>query len=319
LVVSFINRTFRLLASLKVAIPLIVILTAATIFGSLSPDREVYRSAWYLSLLGLLGLSLLFITLLHIPSIAKKKGRNALIGVVTSHLGILIVIAGIIQGGYSGFRHQVRLIEGEVAIVPGLPFVIQLDRLEVEEYRQEEFPRINLAALPKKVQDSHLTLIKGGQPWRSVVAAPGRPARVDGITLLPSVGEIGWSFELVVVDPLGRPKTIPVRPWAPPLVTIGQKQYMTHGVAGTAVREAQLFTLEGGSMASAGSVREGETLEIAGHIVSLGVVKRYTTMQVYNRPHAPVLVIGSILMFAGLVWHFYFRHRDRKRAGVADA
>jgi hypothetical protein len=110
-----------------------------------------------------------------------------------------------------------------------------------------------------------------------------------------------------------------VRPWAPPLVTIGDKQYMTHGVAGTAVREAQLFTLEGGSMASAGSVREGETLEIAGHIVSLGVVRRYTTMQVYNRPHAPVLVIGSILMFAGLVWHFYFRHRDRKRAGVADA
>jgi hypothetical protein len=26
-----------------------------------------------------------------------------------------------------------------------------------------------------------------------------------------------------------------------------------------------------------------------------------------------------VLMFAGLVWHFYFRHRDRRREGKSDA
>ena len=41
-------------------------------------------------------------------------------------------------------------------------------------------------------------------------------------------------------------------------------------------------------------------------------VKRYTGLAIYNRPHAPILVIGCLAMLFGLVWHFYFRHRDRK-------
>jgi hypothetical protein len=53
--------------------------------------------------------------------------------------------------------------------------------------------------------------------------------------------------------------------------------------------------------------------------VSLGRINRYTAMQVYNRPQEPVLVWGCILMFVGLVWHFYFRHRDRKHEGKGDA
>jgi cytochrome c biogenesis protein ResB len=98
-----------LLASLKVAIPLLVLLVAATIVGSLFPDPELFSSWWYLSLLGLQGVSLLLVTIQHIPAILRKKGRNALIGVITTHLGILVLIAGIIYGGYSGFRHEIKL------------------------------------------------------------------------------------------------------------------------------------------------------------------------------------------------------------------
>jgi hypothetical protein len=88
----------------------------------------------------------------------------------------------------------------------------------------------------------------------------------------------------------------------------------------TAAREAELFTIEGDAMVSLGFAREGQPLMVEGYEVSLGPVKRYTAMQVYNRPQEPVLVLGSVLMFAGLVWHFYFRHRDRKRAaGVETA
>jgi hypothetical protein len=36
---------------------------------------------------------------------------------------------------------------------------------------------------------------------------------------------------------------------------------------------------------------------------------------VYNRPHAPWLVAGCLAMLFGLVWHFYFRHRDRRQDG----
>jgi hypothetical protein len=321
LAVTSLSRLFRALASLKVAIPLLVVLTAATIVGSLFPSPEIFRSNWYLGLLGLLGLSLLFITILHIPSILKKKGRNALVGVVTTHLGILIVIGGIIQGGYTGFRHSVKLIEGEVTILPSLPFVIRLDRIEVEEYRPEDFPRINLAALPKKKQDSHLTFLSNGQPWRSAVAAPGRPVTVDGITVLPAVSGLGWVFDLVVTDPLGREKTIPVRPWAPPLIMLGDMEVMAHTRVTDEAQEAELFTREGEEVVSLGFAGREDPLSVAGYEVALGQVKRYTQAQVYNRPQAPVLVAGSVLMFAGLLWHFYFRYRDRKREGkdVADA
>ena len=312
------KKSFRLLASLKVAIPLLVLLTIATIVGSLFPEPDMFKTWWYLGLLGAQGLSLLFITILHIPAILKRKGRNALIGVVTTHLGILVLIAGIIYGGYSGFRHEIKLIEGEITVVPGLPFVIQLDELIVEEYRQEEFPRMNLEVLPKKKQESRITLLKNGKPWLSTVTAPGRPARVDGITLLPSISDTGWYFELIVMDARGNEKIIPVRPWAPPLIAVGGKRIMTHSVVTGESPRAEFFTIEDDEMIPQGVASREQPLVIEGNSLSLGPVVRYTGMQVYNRPQGSILVLGSILMFVGLVWHFYFRHRDRKRDKGSD-
>ncbi|MHC4221871.1 MAG: cytochrome c biogenesis protein ResB [Planctomycetota bacterium] len=309
------KKSFHLLASLKVAIPLLVLLTAVTIVASLFPDPDLFKTWWYLGLLGVLGLSLLFVTILHAPSILKRKGRNALIGVITTHLGILVLIAGIIYGGFSGFRYEIKLVEGEIKVVPGLPFVIRLDELLIEEYRQEDFPRMSLDKLPKKKQDSHITLLKSGKPFSSAVAAPGSPVNVDGITLLPSVSDTGWYFELITIDPQGREKTIPVRPWSPPLITLGNQRLMTHSVVTREFQEAELFTIEKDKVVSLGFARAGQTLVIEGHSVSLGPVRRYTGMKVYNRPQEWVLVLGCILMFAGLVWHFYFRHRGRKQGG----
>ena len=316
---GFAAQLFRLLASLKIAIPLLVLLTGVTILGSLFPTPELFRTKWYLGLLGILGLSLLLITIQHAPLILKRKGRNAMIGVITTHLGILVVIAGVIYGGFTGFRHEVRLIEGEATIIPGLPFVIQLDELLIEEYRQEDFPRMNLAALPKKQQDSRLTLLKNGREWAAMIAAPGRPARVDGITILPAINDLGWVFELIVTDALGREKTVPVRPWSPPLITLGGQQVMAHGKGETGAREIEILARDGEQLASLGVVAEGRPLTIGEASVALGTVRRYTGAQVYDRPQEPILVWGSVLMFAGLVWHFYFRHRDRRREGKSDA
>jgi cytochrome c biogenesis protein ResB len=319
LVFSPVKKAYRLLASLKVAIPLLVLLTVVTVIGSLFPQPDLFATSWYLGLLGVLGLSLLLVTIQHAPMILKRKGRNALIGVITTHLGILVLIAGVIYGGYTGFRHEVKLIEGEATIIPGLPFVIQLDRLDIEEYRQDEFPRVNLAALPKKKQDSHLTLLRQGEPWQRLTVAPGAPANVDGIRLLPAISDTGWTFDLVVTDLLGREKTIPVRPWAQPEIKLGDKPLMTHGVQGVEAREIEIFTMEDSAVLPLGLLTDDQSLSIDEYEVSLGPVKRYTAMKVYNRPQEPVLVIGSVLMFAGLVWHFYFRHRDRRREGRSDA
>ena len=312
--IQLLTRSFRLLASLKVAIPLLVLLVIVTIAGSLLPEPDLFRSWWYLALLGLLGLSLLFITILHAPMILKRKGRKAMIGVITTHLGILILIAGIIYGGYTGFRHEIKLIEGEATVVPGLPFVIYLDELTVEEYRQDEFPNQDLESLPKKRQDSQITLLKNGKSWMSAVAAPGQPVTVDGITLLPSISDVGWYFELIVMDPYGKEKTVPVRPWEPPVIKLGDREIVTHSAMTGDLQETELFAIEDEQLVSLGFARREEALEIEGNKFTVGPAKRYTGMQVYSRPQEPLLVFGSVLMFVGLVWHFYFRHRDRKQA-----
>ena len=317
--ISLLKKAFQLLASLKVAIPLLVVLTVITIVGSLFPTPDLFWSEAYIALLGVLGLSLLFITILHAPMILKRKGRNALLGVIMTHLGILVLIAGVIYGGYTGFRHEIRIVEGEVAVLPGLPFVIQLDELRIEEYRPEDFPSGNLEKLPKKVQDSDITLLKNGRPWLQSTAAPGSPLRTDGITLLPSSTEVGWHFDMIVTDPLRRERTVPVPPWEPPIVTVGERQIMVHGRMLGETPELEIFTKEGEALASLGTASSGQPVSLDGFEISVGPVRRYTAMQVYNRPHEPVLVLGSALMCLGLVWHFYFRHRDRRREGRSDA
>ena len=83
--------------------------------------------------------------------------------------------------------------------------------------------------------------------------------------------------------------------------------------------KADLFTKEGDELVSLGSASADEPLELEGYEISVSPLRRYTGMQVYNRPQEPILVAGSVLMFAGLVWHFYFRHRDRRREGKDDA
>jgi hypothetical protein len=307
------KKVFSFFSSLKTAIPLLVLTIAVTIGGSLFPTTDLFKSWWYLGLLGLNGISLLFITILHIPMILERKGRNALIGVVATHMGILILIVGVIYGGTSGFRYEVKVIEDEMTVIPGLPFVIHLDKLVIEDYPAEAVAHLDPKVVPKKQQESHLSFYKSGELWFEAVAAPGIPAKVDGITILPAFKDIGWYFELILTNLQGIEKTIPVRPWSPPIINVGETPIMTHSLMDSGELTAQVFTMVDGQMTPLGVISREQALELNGYSISLGDYKRYTGLAIYNRPHAPILVIGCLAMLFGLVWHFYFRHRDRTR------
>lgn len=257
-------------------------------------------------------MSLLFITILHIPKILKSKGRNALIGVVTTHMGILILIVGVIYGATTGFRYSVKAIEDDMTVVPGLPFVIHLDKLVIEEFTAEEIASLDPGFIPKKKQDSHLSLYKSGELWLTAIAAPGSPVKADDITILPSFTDIGWYFELIITSPQGDEKVIPIRPWKPPVINVGETPVMAHSLMDTGDLTAQVFTIVNEQMTPLGIVSKTQPLELNGHTVTMGAQKRYTGLTIYNRPQAPILLVGCLAMLFGLVWHFYFRHRERK-------
>ena len=103
------------------------------------------------------------------------------------------------------------------------------------------------------------------------------------------------------------------------IVSLGGQQVLAHGKGDTGTNAIEILARDGEQLASLGVVAEGRPLTIGEASVALGTVRRYTGAQVYNRPQEPILVWGSVLMFAGLVWHFYFRHRDRRREGKSDA
>ena len=202
-------------------------------------------------------------------------------------------------------------------MVPGLPFVIRLDELVLEEYPEEAFAHMNLELLPKKRQDSMISLFRQGTFWRQFRIAPGNPAQVDGYTILPSIRDVGWSFELEVTDPRDRLSFVPVRPWAPPLVKVGRNEVMVHSLMEAGDLKAEVFTIRDGEVVPLGTIGESlPALELDGYSVALGKIRRYTGLKIYNRPHAPLLVAGSLAMLFGLVWHFYFRLRDRKREKI---
>jgi len=305
------KTVFRLLASLKTAIPLLVVTIAVTIVASFLPQPDLLKSWWYLGLLFLNGLSLLFITILHAPLILQRKGRNAMIGVVATHMGILILIGGIIYGSMTGYRERIKAIEGEPTALPGLPLVIQMDRLVVEDYPAEAVQRMGANVPLKKKQESHFSVIGEGRHGRNFVARPGAPAKIDGLTILPSLTDIGWCFELRLTDPTGKETTIPVRPWMPPKIFVGQTPIMAHSLldpGGSPL--AQVFSISKSGLKPLGIITQSQALHLNGYSIVLGRFKRYTGMTVYNRPQTPLLISGSIVMLLGLLWHFYHRHRN---------
>ncbi len=351
------ERGASFLASVRTAIPLLVLIAAASIVGGLVPQgrnvklsddapawvarindslqlTDVFHAWWYVLLLALLGLSLLAVTVQRLPTIGRRRGRRVALAFVLAHAGVLLILGGMMYGGLSGFRYYTRLVEGEATVLPALPFVIKLDRFDLEHYPEETFRHLGPNVRLAQRQDSTLSLLHHGEAFLQATAAPGRPVVARGVTLLPSEKDTGWVFSLVVRDPAGREKVIPVRPWAPPLIRLGlsESRIFAHkatwnGVTGGEVKKAVTPTAteivlleEGGSRRSLGLASQANPLDVYGFTVSVWGVRRYTGLHVYRRPETPVLVAGAGLLVAGLL-AYYVRWRRPvfgRRAGSSE-
>ncbi|MGO8753051.1 MAG: cytochrome c biogenesis protein ResB [Thermoguttaceae bacterium] len=116
---------FRWLASLQVAVVLIVLLAIVLIVATfveswltreISPDygREytqwrVYHSQWFMAILLVVGVNVLAATLRRFPWGWRR------VGFLVTHAGILVLLAGAMQTFRSGIDGQIALVEGETA------------------------------------------------------------------------------------------------------------------------------------------------------------------------------------------------------------
>lgn len=336
------GKALDLLASVRLAIPLLVLIATASVVGSLLPQgrnlglpsdapqslrrlndylqlNDVFHSWWYLLLLALLGLSLLAVTVKRVPTVWRQRGRGPALGILLAHLGILFILGAMIHGGLAGFRYYTHLIEGEVTVLPELPFVIKLDRLDVKHFAPQMFDYPQPSFLRTEKQESTLTLLHHGTPFLSATAAPGRPLFARGATLLPSHQDIGWTFDLVL-EAGGREKVVPVRPWAPPLITLtpgSSWRIFAHrltpsGHSGddalaevSAPLLAEVFLLQDdGTSRSLGSAAQDQPLRFGSWTISVGAVRRHTGLHVYSRPERPLLVAGVVTLLVGLAGYF---------------
>ena len=113
--VQALAAVFRCLASLKLAVVLLVVLAAVLAWATMlesSLGRNfaqwyVYKAVWFIALLALLGLNILASTLIRFPWV-----RSGL-GFVVTHAGLLVLLLGAIQTFQRGIEGQIVVGEGQ--------------------------------------------------------------------------------------------------------------------------------------------------------------------------------------------------------------
>ena len=108
-------QTLSWFASLKLAVMLLVglaaVLAAATLLES-AKGREyaqwyVYKSPWFMALVGLLALNILAATIVRFP---WRRGHR---GFLLAHAGVLVLLAGAMLSFMAGVEGQLSLEEGQ--------------------------------------------------------------------------------------------------------------------------------------------------------------------------------------------------------------
>ena len=109
------RQTLTWFASLRLAVMLLVglaaVLAAATLLES-AKGREyaqwhVYKSPWFMALVGLLALNILAATLVRFP---WRRGHR---GFLLAHAGVLVLLAGALLSFMAGVEGQLSLEEGQ--------------------------------------------------------------------------------------------------------------------------------------------------------------------------------------------------------------
>ncbi len=161
----------EVLASVRFALALVVVIAAACALGTLVPQGEetaaflsrnppagkwlqpaaklgltqVFSAGWFIALLCVLSATLLACSARRLATVRRTAGstRHRALGALLTHVSLLLILAGAVARGAWGEKGQLELREGEtktqflgVASARPLPFGVRLASFEVETYAQ---------------------------------------------------------------------------------------------------------------------------------------------------------------------------------------
>lgn len=251
----------------------------------------------------------------HVHRFSPLGKRMVMGSILLAITGVLLTTGGIIYNEISGFSRYTRLIEGEVTILPSLPFVIKLNHFRVEAPVQGAPGAVDTGAFPPNPQRIELSLLQNGQVLEQVNVEPGRPAAASGVSLKLSDADTGWAFTLVVRDPGGREKVVPIKPWDPEMIRLGLTRQLVFAdsvrtiepdpeqdASGKPTQAVEVFLVEqNGDRQFLGFATETAPVSASGYMVSPWNIRPYTGLRVVGRPGNPLLMAGIVCLVIGLV------------------
>src|SRR3989338_7049222 len=116
-------RLLKMLGSLTLAAPLLVVIAGVlawgtiyeTRFGTAAVQRFVYQAWWFQALLGFLAVNL------AVAALARFPWNRRQLPFLLAHLGIILILVGGIIGGRFGIEGQMIIPEGQDSHVLELP------------------------------------------------------------------------------------------------------------------------------------------------------------------------------------------------------
>jgi cytochrome c biogenesis protein len=141
-ITAFITSLINFLSSLKLTIPLLIVLAALSVIGTIITQNaseaeylqrysketyyifkvlgifNIYHSLWFIGVLGLLAINLIFCSLKRLPGVWQqvRKGKSGYgrLGTYLTHLSVLLILVGGLIGARWGFKGYMEIVEGGV-------------------------------------------------------------------------------------------------------------------------------------------------------------------------------------------------------------
>lgn len=247
------------------------------------------------------------------------RNRWASIGSLAGHLSLVVILAGGIVGSTFGFRDdQFMIAEGSSAQVPGKPgLTVRLDAFRDSYYAETGAP---------SDYASDLVVLRDGQQVASQTVRVNEPLRYDDLSFFQSF--YGAAALMSVTDASGTPllnEGVPLA-WDSPdgLHRIGTFMLPSRDLAvwiiGTSgpddpvVKPGQMrlevYRASGdGGLVTAQTVTQGRSAEVAGVTVLFERETQFTGLSISKDPGAPLVWLGGLMLFGGVVCVFMFPAR----------